>query len=88
MPIGRDGPVGVSLAGLLLLVVSVGVMAMFHRRRPLGLRPTAEWHEEFVREHPDADQLLAEADDYLARREAEYELGIAPQAADDAELID
>ncbi len=71
-----------------LPVASVGVMAIFRRRRPLDLRPTAEWHEEFVRGHPDADQQLAEADDYLAEREAEYERGIAPQAADDAELID
>lgn len=63
-------------------------MAIFRRRRPLDLRPAAEWHEEFARVHPDADQLLAEADDYLAKREAEYERGTAPQVADDAELID
>lgn len=71
-----------------LPVANVRAMVMFRRRRPLVLRPTAEWHEEFVRERPDADRLLAEADDYLAKREAEYERGIAPQAVDDAELID
>ena len=53
---------------------------MFRRRRPLDLRPAAEWHEEFVREHPDADELLAEADEYLAGREAEHEREMAPQA--------
>ena len=59
-------------------------MAMFRRRRPLDLRPAAEWHEEFVREHPDADDLLAEADEYLAGRQRAYERGLAPQAADSA----
>ena len=53
------------------LGTSVKVMAWFRRRRPLDLRPAAEWNEKFIREHPDAEELLAEADDYFAQREAE-----------------
>lgn len=71
-----------------LPVARVTVMAKFRRHRPLDLRPTSEWHEEFVRGRPDAGQLLADADDYLANREAEYEREIAHRAADHAELID
>ena len=63
------------------LGASVNVMALFRRRQPLDLRPAAEWNERFIREHPDADQLLAEADDYLAQREAEG------QAEDEASPI-
>ena len=59
-------------------------MAIFRRRRPLDLRPAAEWHEQFTREHPDADELLAEADEYLVGRQRAYERELAPQAADSA----
>ena len=38
----------------------------------LSLRPAAKWHEKFMREHPDADELLDEADEYLAQRETGY----------------
>ena len=69
-------------------VGSVRVMAMFRRRRRLDLRPAAESHERFIGEHPDADQLLAEADEYLAEREAEYQRESAVQAARNTELID
>lgn len=71
-----------------LPVANVRAMAMFRRRRLLDLRPAAEWHEEFVRKHPDAEQLLAEADEYLAKREAGHNPGPEPQAVENTELID
>lgn len=69
-------------------VASVSVMAIFRRRRRRDLRPAAESHEKFIRAHPDAHQLLAEADECLAEREAEYQRELAIQAAHDTELID
>lgn len=45
-------------------------MGLSRRRRDLDLRPLSELHEEFM-ERPDAEELLAEADDYLTRRENE-----------------
>ncbi len=70
------------------LGASVNVMALFRRRQPLDLRPTAEWNERFIREHPNADQLLAEADDYLAQREAEYQRELESQAEAEAALLE
>lgn len=55
-------------------------MALLRRRRPLDLRPASEWDEKFIREHPNAEALLAEADEYLAQREAEYERELARRA--------
>lgn len=46
---------------------------MFHRRRDLDLRPLSELHDEFMK-RPNAEELLAEADDYLTRRENEQAL--------------
>ena len=48
-------------------------MSLFRRSRGLDLRPTSEWHEEFMRENPDAEELLAEAAEYFKQRELEYE---------------
>lgn len=70
------------------LLGSVKAMAMFRRRRQLDLRPVAESHDEFVQRHPDADRLLADADGYLAEREADYNREIAPRAVEGSELID
>ena len=69
-------------------VASVRLMAIRRRRRRLDLRPAAEWHEKFVQEHADADQLLAEADEYLAEREAEYQRELARREAAATELIE
>lgn len=63
-------------------------MALFRRRRPLDLRPTSEWNEAFVREHPDAETLLAQADDYLAQREAEYERELERRAEVDSARLE
>ncbi len=69
------------------LGASVNVMALFRRRQQLDLRPTTEWNEKFIRGHPNADQLLAEADDYLAQREAEYERDSESRAEAEAASI-
>lgn len=50
----------------------VGVR-LFRRPRELDLRPASEWHEKFMRENPDAEELLAEAAEYFEHRELEYE---------------
>ena len=36
------------------------------RARALDLRPTSEWNERFMRETPDAEKLLAEAEEYFS----------------------
>ena len=36
------------------------------RARALDLRPTSEWNEKFMRETPDAEELLAEAEEYFS----------------------
>ena len=46
-------------------------MGLFRRRRDLDLRPLSELHDEFL-QRPNAEQLLAEADEYLTRRETDY----------------
>ncbi|WP_419554546.1 hypothetical protein [Candidatus Poriferisodalis sp.] len=43
-------------------------MSWFRRRRDLELQPLAELHDEFAN-RPDAERLLAEAEDELTRRE-------------------
>lgn len=56
-------------------------MRLFGRRRDLELRPLGELHDEFL-QLPNAEQLLADADEYLTRRENAH----AAQA--ERELID
>ncbi|WP_420444560.1 hypothetical protein [Candidatus Poriferisodalis sp.] len=63
-------------------------MAILRRRRPLDLRPAAEWHEKFVREHPNAEELLAEAAEYFEQREAEYERDLEQRAEADSALLE
>ncbi len=46
-------------------------MGLLRRRRDLDLEPLSELHEEFL-SRPDAEELLADAEDYLAEREAEH----------------
>ena len=48
-------------------------MSLFRRSKGLDLRPTSEWHEKFMRENPDAEELLAEAAEYFKQREHEHE---------------
>ena len=48
-------------------------MRFFRRSKPLDLRPTSEWHDKFLRENPNAEELLAEAAEYFKRRELAYE---------------
>ncbi len=43
-------------------------MGLFRRRRGLDLRPLSGLHDEFMK-RPNAEELLAEADDYLTQRE-------------------
>lgn len=45
-------------------------MSFLRRRRDLGLRPISELHQEFL-SRPDAEKLLAEAEECLAGREDE-----------------
>lgn len=68
--------------------VSVKLMAILRRRRPLDLRPAAESHEKFVREHPDADELLAEAAQYFEQREADYERELERRAEGESALLE
>lgn len=68
--------------------VSVKLMAILRRRRPLDLRPAAESHEKFVREHPDADELLAEAAEYFEQREADYERELERRAEAESALLE
>ncbi len=49
-------------------VASVGAMGWFRRRRDLGLQPLAELHDEFAK-RPDAEELLADAEEELTYRE-------------------
>ena len=43
-------------------------MGLFRRRRDLGLEPLSALHDEFL-SRPGAGELLAEAEESLARRE-------------------
>ncbi len=52
------------------MLLPSGSMGLFHRRRDLGLKPLAELHDEFL-SRPNAEELLTEAEDYLAGREDE-----------------
>ena len=52
-------------------LLASGVMRLFRRRRDLGLRPASELHDE-VMKRPDAEKLLAEADEYWRQRERDY----------------
>ncbi len=52
-------------------LLSFAVMRLFRRRRDLGLRPVSELHDEFMK-RPDAEKLLAEAEEYLSQRERDY----------------
>ena len=47
------------------------VMRLLRRRRDLGLRPVSELHDEFMK-RPDAENLLAEADEYWQQQERDY----------------
>ena len=46
-------------------------MGLLRRRRDLGLTPLSELHDEFL-SRPNAGELLAEAEEYLAEREDEH----------------
>ena len=50
------------------MLLPSGCMGLFRRRRDLGLEPLAALHDEFLG-RPDAEELLAEAEASLARRE-------------------
>lgn len=52
-------------------LLSSAVMRLFRRRRDLGLRPASELHDEFM-QRPDAEELLADAEEYLSQRERDY----------------
>ena len=52
-------------------LLSSAVMRLFRRRRDLGLRPVSELHDEFMK-RPDAEELLAEADEYWQQQERDY----------------
>lgn len=53
------------------MLLPSGPMGLFRRRRDLGLAPLSELHDEFLsRAH--AEELLAEAEEDLARREGEH----------------
>ncbi len=47
------------------------MMSLLRRRRDLGLRPVSELHDEFM-QRPDAEDLLAEAEEYWQQQEQEY----------------
>lgn len=53
------------------MLLPSGSMGLFRRRRDLGLAPLSELHDEFL-SRPDAEELLAEAEEDLARREGEH----------------
>ena len=53
------------------MLLSSGSMGLLRRPRDLGLEPLAGLHEEFL-SRPNAEQLLAEAEEDLARREEEH----------------
>ena len=53
------------------MLLRSGCMGLFRRRRDLDLRPLSELHDEFL-SRPDAEELLAEAEECLAGREAEH----------------
>ena len=65
-------PSSVGLAGGRTLI-GLDSMGLFRRRRGLDLRPLSELHDEFMK-RPNAEELLAEADDYLTQRENEQVL--------------
>ena len=46
-------------------------MGPLRRSRDLGLAPISELHDEFL-SRPNAEELLAEAEEYLAEREDEH----------------
>ena len=46
-------------------------MGLLRRRREVDLAPLSELHDEFL-SRPDAEELLAHAEEYLAEREDEH----------------
>ena len=46
-------------------------MGLLRRRRDLDLAPLSELHEEFL-SRPDAEELLADAEEYLSEREDKH----------------
>ena len=52
-------------------------MGWFRRRRNLGLQPLTELHDEFAK-HPDAEELLADAEKELAEHTNLEELKATP----------
>ena len=65
-PLGKYSSEGVDVVSD--EVASVGAMGWFRRRRNLGLRPLSELHDEFAK-RPDAEELLADAEEALTYRE-------------------
>lgn len=55
------------------LVASLGGVRWFRRSQGLDIRPASEGYEKFMRENPDAEELMAEAAEYFEQRELEYE---------------
>lgn len=55
------------------LVASLARVRWFRRSRGLDLRPASEGYEKFMRENPNAEELLADAAEYFKQRELEYE---------------
>ena len=53
-------------SGTVLAVTLWRARYLRDRARALDLRPTSEWHEEFMRETPDAEELLAEAEEHFS----------------------
>ena len=63
-------------------VASVGAMGWFRRRRSRGLQPLTELHDEFAK-RPDAEELLADAEEELTYRERN-DVGYVEQHAAEA----